>query len=162
LLKIFYLDILKDETDFFELLNDLITSFNPQRLVVDSMTTLTDYASISKSARKVEFSLVEIQDKILPTPLTDQLIIKKILYTLIFELKKYGATALLTSELPEKTDHLSADNISEFITDGVLVLKALAVGDTLNRTLEIRKMRYSSIDGGIKSYEFGEKGIILE
>lgn len=68
---------------------------------------------------------------------------------------------LLTSELPEKSDWLSADTISEFICDGVVILQVLVLGEEMNRTIQIRKMRYAKIDGGIKSYQIEKNGIVL-
>ena len=68
----------------------------------------------------------------------------------------------MTTELPEGGEKLSADGVSEFIADGVLVLRGLNVGGTLSRTLDLKKMRYTPIDSSIKSYDLSPKGILLE
>jgi len=119
---------------------------------------LTDVLMVSGVADGSAFSLVQIAETVSPTPKTEQVIAKGVLYKLVQELKKFGKTTLLTSELPEGGEKLSADGISEFITDGVVVLKALSIGESLNRTIELRKMRYSPISGGSRSYELNENG----
>ena len=70
-------------------------------------------------------------------------------------------TILLTSELLDGEKGLSADQISEFICDGVVIIQVLAVGDSVSRTIQIKKMRYSKVEGGSKSFEFGDEGIIF-
>ncbi len=159
LLKIVFVDIVK-ENRFLEKVQESIANFQPQRLVVDSMSTLADYSAITSFSRHP--SILEIQQKVLPTMFSENLITKRILIGLINELKKSKATVMVTSELPEETPNLSADGISEFITDGVILLKSLAMGNNLNRTIEVKKMRYTNIDGGIHAYEITNKGIVIE
>lgn len=161
LIKIAYFDITSGD-DFLQHIDVVIKEFQPKRIAVDSMTTLTDALIIGGLAEKGGFSLVQVAETVSPIPRTEQIITKSILYKLIAELKKYKVTTLLTSELLEEYRGLSADGISEFITDGIIILSALAVGDQLNRTLQVRKMRYSSIDAGIKSYDIGDNGILFE
>ncbi len=161
LIKILYFDITSGD-DFMQKVDVLIKEFKPKRVTVDSMTTLTDALIIGGLGEKGGFSLVQIAETVSPIPRTEQIVAKSILYKLIKELKKYGVTSLLTSELSEEIKALSADGVSEFITDGVLVLNVLTVGEQFNRTIQVRKMRYSSIDGGIKSYNITSKGIEFE
>ncbi|MFH1824456.1 MAG: ATPase domain-containing protein, partial [Candidatus Firestonebacteria bacterium] len=87
---------------------------------------------------------------------------RKIMLAFLSELKTYKTTALLTSELPEKGETLSADGISEFISDGVILLKYIIIGTIANRSMEIKKMRYTKITGKIKNYEFGKAGIFMK
>jgi len=161
MLKILYFDITKGDS-FMKKLDETINSFKPKRIVIDSMTTLTDALLVSGIEEDSAFSMVQIAETVSPIPKTEQIIAKSILYRLILELKKHEVTTMLTSELFEGSDRLSADGISEFITDGVIVLNALAVGDQMNRTLQIRKMRYTPIEAGINSYSIMDKGISFE
>jgi KaiC/GvpD/RAD55 family RecA-like ATPase len=108
------------------------------------------------------FSMVQIAETVNPIPRTEQIMSKSILYRLFKEIKKFGLTTLLTTELPEDQKTLSADGVSEFIADGVVLLNAVPVGDTLNRSILVRKMRYTRIDAGIKSYDIGDSGISIE
>lgn len=157
-LKVVYFDIV--ETDgFLEKMYELYTSFMPKRVVIDSLTTLADSLLISNKEADKSYSLVKIAESVSPIPKTERLVQKSLLYHLMKKLRLFDSTILLTSELLEGQNGLSADQISEFVCDGVVVLKYLAIGETLSRTIEIKKMRYTTIEGGIKSYEFGEQGI---
>lgn len=127
------------------------------------MTTFSEYISLGDYAKEsfLRNTMVnrDVIQKFVPLQVTEKTIIKRILAKLLVEIRKVNATVLLTSELPEKGDSLSSDGISEFLADGVILLKSLAVGDSLTRTLEIKKMRYSNIKGGIKTYELNESGL---
>ena len=157
LLKIIYIDIIK-ENRFLERTREAIKNFKPKRLVIDSMSTMSDYMAVTDYGRK-NWSVTSVQNTSIPMFFSEKLMSKKILSALISELKDFDATALLTTELSEDGKELSADGLSEFICDGVLVLKSLAVGESLSRNIEIKKMRYTAISGGIKSYELSSKGI---
>ncbi|PIN98457.1 MAG: hypothetical protein COT90_04270, partial [Candidatus Diapherotrites archaeon CG10_big_fil_rev_8_21_14_0_10_31_34] len=78
------------------------------------------------------------------------------------ELKDFDATALLTTELSEDGKELSADGLSEFICDGVLVLHYLGVGSAEFRSMMIRKMRYTAHQKDYLMYELENKGIIIK
>ena len=158
--RIAYFDIV--ETDgFLDKLYGLYTSFLPQRVVVDSLTTLADSLMVASVNEKQAYSMVKIAESVSPIPRTERVIAKNLLYHLMKKLRLFDSTILLTSELLEGQNGLSADQISEFICDGVVVLKSLAIGEALSRTVEIKKMRYTTMDGGIKSYEIGAQGIIV-
>jgi len=70
-------------------------------------------------------------------------------------------TTLMTTELPEGGERLSADGVSEFIADGVILLHYLGIGSAENRSALIRKMRYTSHQKEIMLYDIIESGIIL-
>lgn len=158
LLRIVYFDITHGE-NFLQELESLMVEFKPQRVVIDSMTTLTDSLIIGGMRTDSSFSLVQIVDKVSPIPRTEKIISKSILYKLFAELKKYKLTTLLTSELDEESRSLSADGVSEFIADGVILLHYIEVGVGEYRSMEIRKMRYSDYDKDIIPYDITAKGI---
>jgi len=158
LLKILYFDITHG-ANFLAEADEVIKQFQPKRVVIDSMTTLTDALIIGGMGNQSDFSLVQVVEKVSPIPRTEQIIAKSILYKLIGELKKYKLTTLLTSELYEESKRLSADGISEFIADGVIIMHYIEIGVGDYRSLEIRKMRYSNYDKDIIPYTISDKGI---
>ena len=158
LLRILFFDITHGN-NFLHDVETTINEFKPQRLAIDSMTTLTDALIIGGMRDESAFSLVQVVEKISPIPRTEQIIAKSILYKLISELKKYKLTTLLTSELYEEAKRLSADGISEFIADGVMLLHYIEIGVGEYRSMEIRKMRYSDYDKDIIPYDITDKGI---
>jgi circadian clock protein KaiC len=161
MLKIVYLDVMQGDS-FLEKLDALVMSFEPKRIVIDSLTTLTDALIVSGISEDKGFSMVQIAETVSPIPRTDKIMTKSILYRLFKEIKKFKVTSLLTSELPEDEKSLSADGVSEFVADGVILLKSMTVGDSSSRNLELKKMRYTPIDGGLKSYDITPSGITLE
>ena len=160
LMKIVYFDITGGDS-FLEKLSAFIEEFQPKRLVIDSLTTLTDSLMVSGIGEDNGFSMIQIAETVNPIPRTEKIIAKGILYRLFKEVKKYGLTTLFTTELPEDHKQLSADGVSEFIADGVLALYYLGVGSTENRTMLIRKMRYTTHDKKIIAYSLSSGGIII-
>ena len=158
--KIFHLDITQKSGNYWQSIIKTVKAFKPKRIVVDSLTTLTDNLTIADLREKAEFSLVKSVNEVYPTALSEKMVVKHVMYALVNKLKKEAnATTLVTTELYEKSVGLSADGASEFITDGVILLKALSLGESLNRTMEIRKMRYTDMDGSVHLFNLGKRGI---
>lgn len=143
LLKIAYLDITEGD-NFLKKIDDLVLQFQPKRIAIDSVTTLTDALMVSGIADDKPFTLVQVIETVSPIPKTEQIVAKSILYKLVKELKKYKKTVLLTSELPETGETLSSDGISEFITDGIILLGIKDIAKKSVRSIKIRKMRQTS------------------
>ena len=61
------------------------------------------------------------------------------LHYIVNALETSGTTAVVTSELPAGSNHMSRDGISEFLADGVIVLSLDPTMD--RRKLAILKMR---------------------
>jgi circadian clock protein KaiC len=127
--KVFFFDITGGDS-FLEKMSSIIMEFKPKRIVVDSLTSLTDALMVSSMVEDKGFSMVQIAETVNPIPRTEQIMTKNILYKLFKEVKKYKVTSLFTSELPEDGRALSADGVSEFIADGVILITAVAVGET--------------------------------
>jgi len=161
LIKIVFVDITAGD-NFLSVLGTLMDQFKPKRLVIDSLTTLTDTLMVSGIADDKGFSLVQIAETISPIPRTEQVMNKSILYKLFKEIKKYKLTTLLTSELPEEQKTLSADGVSEFVADGVLVLHYVGVGSVDFRSMFVRKMRYSKHEKGLLPYDIESEGISIK
>src|SRR3989344_2457803 len=126
-LKIIYFDVV--ETDgFLEKMYDAYTSFKPNRVIIDSLTTLSDSLLVSGFNEKQAFSMVQIAESVSPIPRTERIVAKNLLYHLMRKLRLFDSTILLTSELLEGQEWLSADQVSEFICDGVIVLSYEQIG----------------------------------
>ena len=87
--------------------------------------------------------MVQIAETINPIPRTEQLVTKHVLYSLFKVLKAFKITTLLTTEMPENGKTLSADGVSEFVADGVIILQYVGVGSVDFRSMTVRKMRYT-------------------
>ncbi len=160
LLKIMYFDVTGGE-NFLAKLKAAYASMKPKRVAIDSLTTLSDSLLVSEM-KDGTFSAVEVVENVSPIVRTEKIISKVMLYHLLHTLKSFDSTALLTSELPEKSDWLSADTISEFICDGVVMLNYLGVGSTESRTLQVRKMRYTDHQKDYLLYIIGKSGVEIK
>ena len=160
LMKIIYFDITGSDS-FLDRIVTAINEFKPKRVIIDSLTTLTDSLIVSGIGEDKSFSLVQIAETVNPIPRTEQIVTKSILYHLFKELKKLGMTTLLTTELPEDERTLSADGVSEFIADGVFILHYVGVGSEEFRSMQIRKMRYTDHVKDIIPYKIVETGVEL-
>lgn len=123
-------------SDVNQRLKDLILVNNYERVVIDSTSLFGMYVK-------------------------DEYKIRRGLFTLISGIKSTNCTALISTEIPEDGKGLSRYGVEEFVADGVIVLRYLAMGSTVNRTLEVRKMRRTTIKEGIKSIEITNKGIVM-
>lgn len=158
ILRVVYFKVL-GEDHFLQRIEEMIETFKPKRIVVDSLSTLTDSMMMSELQKDVGVSLIKIADTVSPIQRTEQIMTKIILYSLINKLKEFNATVLLTSELPEGAPHLSADGVTEFVTDGVILLNYFSVGTAVQRSLRVRKMRYTDHEKNSLTYEMKSAGI---
>ena len=160
-LRILYFDVV--ETDgFLEKMYEAYTAFQPKRVVIDSLTTLSDSLLVSGINEKPAFSLVQVAESVSPIPRTERIIAKNLLYHLMKKLRLFDSTIMLTSELLEGQEGLSADQISEFICDGVMVLHNFGVGSAEFRSMQVKKMRYTSHDKDYVMYEIENTGIVIK
>ncbi|MEK6958583.1 MAG: ATPase domain-containing protein [archaeon] len=160
LLKIVFFDVTNGNS-FMEKLDAIIMDFKPRRIIIDSLTTLTDSLLVSGMTEDKGFSMVQIAETVNPMPRTDQIMTKHILYTLFKAIKKYKVTSVFTSELPEDEHSLSADGVSEFVADGVLMLHFLGMGGVDSRSMRVRKMRYTDHFKDIMQYEMNQNGFVV-
>ena len=113
-----------------------VKAINAKRLVIDSITTICEYADKRKDMRLNLSHLFQ-------------------------ELKKMGVTTLITSEIEEGSKALSRFSIEEFMVDGVIVLNCgVEVGLAgIPRSFYIKKMRRTSHDLNLHPFEISERGI---
>lgn len=136
---------------------------NVKRLVIDSITTLAMNAPIYTFM--TDATLIDISKgrSVFSPPIMGDFLIKRFLYSFIDELKNVDhCTTLLISESPEKAEFLSRDTVSEFVSDGVILVSFESMGGEFSRNLIVRKMRHTKNNEDIHSLEINEKeGIIV-
>ncbi|MBN1280859.1 MAG: AAA family ATPase [Candidatus Thermoplasmatota archaeon] len=82
--------------------------------------------------------------------------------TLIDMFKQKGIT---TYGLAQKTEGMpgeTMDMLSEFKADGLITLDAVEIGGSLNRTIRVKKLRKTNIDGLTYTFEFTPTGIVMK
>ncbi len=120
--------------DISAALIDKINEHKVERVVVDSISVIGQYYK-------------------------DPFDVRKELFKLINGLKGTGATALLTSEMPEEGKALTRFGVEEFIVDGVLILRSVGLTGELARSIHIKKMRRTFHSEDIHSLKFTNDGI---
>ena len=86
--------------------------------------------------------------------------IRKKLFQLIESLKKSGATAIFSAEIPENEEKkLSRFGVEEFVADGVIILYYVGIGDGVFRNIEIRKMRRTNHKHGVFPLDIKKDGM---
>ena len=87
---------------------------------------------------------------------------RRITYLVMNKLSKLGTTNIVITDEQKGSEHLTVDGVSDYVADGVVALTSLAIGDTISRNVEIKKMRMTNLEGGIKSYEINSGGINIK
>ncbi len=111
------------------------TGFNPEIIVVDSLT-----AVISASISKEKNYRVYLQQ-------------------LFSFFEETGATSFLITETEPIPTRFSESGIEEFLADGIIVLYNIQKGDKRENAIEILKMRYSDHQKKIFALEITNEGI---
>jgi len=98
----------------------------------------------------------------------DPAVLRKRLFEIIRMLRKTGATTLISSEVLDNEiserggGSLSRDGVSEFISDGVIVLSLFGMGEGISRSISIRKMRRTRHVTDILPIDITDRGIIVK
>ena len=107
--------------------------YKPKRLVVDSVTSIT-------------YSMADNREAF---------------HKMAEKLKKSGLTVVLTSELQSGQVGFSRDGISEFVSDGLVLLKSVEVAGEQKNLLRVEKLRSSKVNKESHVYDIGERGLEL-
>ncbi|MGM5488869.1 MAG: ATPase domain-containing protein [Nanobdellota archaeon] len=127
-----------------------------KRLVVDSLSALSINAPIYASAEGLMMQDVVGTNTVLSPPIIGDDIKKNFIYRFVSEVKSIPTTALLISEIPENSARFSSDGVSEFASDGVLILKKNTIGEEVNRTIHLEKMRLTKVACAMKEFDMGD------
>ncbi len=161
--KIMFLKIPNDVTnlDITGLIERAAKKIKAQRIVIDSLSILSINAPMYKIKLKagldkdVIFSRAELR----PSSLGYSDETKQFIYMFVNRVNEIGASTLFIADSPEQGGYLTRDTVSEFVCDGVIRLKQLIIGRTVQRVLEIIKMRNTPIQPGFHSLVFGKRGL---
>ncbi len=117
-----------------------IEEFKPDRLVIDS---LSSYVISMEAIGYLEIMMDYDPERKSNVKISPDMATRRSIMKLVESIKSAGTTAFMISERPEGSEHLSRDTISEFLSDGVLVLNFIGIGTEEFGTIQIRKMRHT-------------------
>lgn len=124
------------------------------RVVIDSITSLV-HAPFSTH------SIVDGADRGLQPRALIEMSRAQVI-SIIDLLQSHRITTILTSQKVEGMPGDTYDNVSEFKTDGLIIMNSAAIGRTLNRTIQVKKLRKTKIDGVPHTFDFAQDGISLK
>ncbi len=150
----------KDIQVFMNYLKDEVEAKKAKRLVIDSLSVVSVYTNIMEDPEftKLMDLSIDLHSRVSVDP--DQYR-KQIVYHILSKVKGMGVTTLMISEQTE-ADKLTRDEVSEFVCDGVLVLKKVVIGKDVIRSIVVEKMRQTKINAGTHGMEFSNKGITVK
>lgn len=136
--KFRYIDALsvvnpRDLDEIIRFLVESIIDMDAKRVVIDSLSTITDLLPPEKTRALINNTLAKI-------------------------LKKLGATTILIMDLPYGETKIG-HGIEEFITDVVLILYSRVYDEKVERFMEIRKLRGLDIEMQIIPYVIKSNGL---
>ena len=139
--------------DILDIIGRSIKNTNAKRFVLDSTSTLALYLSSPR------WSVAPKTGAGLILPNTAE--IKRKLYELVHFLKDSNVTSILTSEVVEE-NKLSRYGVEEFVSDGVISLQRVLLGNMGQRMMAIEKMRETKFNYALYDFEITDKGIKLQ
>jgi circadian clock protein KaiC len=150
----------KDIQSFMNYLKDEVESKNAKRMVIDSLSVLSVYTNILEDPEHIRLMdlSVDLHSRI---PLDPVQLRSQTIYHIMGKIKTMGVTTLLITEQTE-ANKLTRDEVSEFVCDGLIVLKKVLMGKDVIRSITVEKMRQSSIQAGSHPLEFMENGIVVK
>lgn len=154
----------REKVRIFDMIEDEVERVKAKRLVFDSLATFAiniDQFSIPLTFDDEITKVLGISEALSQSVFYTGSSEKRITFLVINHLSKLGTTNIIITDETSGSAQLTVDGVSEYVSDGLVNLKTLAIGDTMSRTLEIKKMRSTKVDGGIKSYEINSKGIVV-
>jgi len=84
---------------------------------------------------------------------------RKAVLDLVEALTETGATCILSSELRRVGIRGRALQIEEYLVHGVILMQTIAAGKTMERIIQVEKMRETQIDRQPRPYRITDKGI---
>jgi circadian clock protein KaiC len=137
-------------------LNEIISLAKQQhftRIVLDSITSFV-YAVTNSS------TLIDAAERGLTPSIYSEMARSNVL-KLMDEFKKTGSTIVGTAQNIKNDLDDSGYTVSAYRGDGLIVVNAGVVGNTLARNIQVKKMRKTKIDGAPYSFDFSEQGILI-
>lgn len=117
-----------------ELMMSEILTFQPRRIVIDSISAFAQLLGLEKTRVFLHTTLGRF-------------------------IKAFGAVAFLIAEKPPLGKEEIGFGVEEFVVDGVIVLKYSKLGEIVRRVMEIPKMRKRSVERAEYEYVITSKGI---
>ena len=141
-------------------LENYMKKAEPKRLVLDSISILGIYSQVSAGAELSQ--LMGIRTESMGNMSMDDIVGRGSIMGIVGKIRGLGATSLIISELPEESQWLSRDTVSEFVCDGIILLQYMGIGKGESRNLIVRKMRGTKHGKDSYPCDITPKGFVVE
>jgi len=139
---------------------EYLSSVKADLLVIDSLSSLVATPLVARDIGQGK--IVEIAGRFVNMPSDIESLHRMRVKSVLDIVRNLGNTTFVISEILENSPGLSRDTLSEFLADGVIILKYTPMVGQENRSIQVRKMRLTKIFPGSFSFDFSKKGIELE
>lgn len=157
LLKILSFDFAKEGYTLYNKMISEIKNGKYDRVVIDSLTALENHPALLVEAERLDLQATQKKVKFIGH---ENWLKRAVITQLINTLKdQKNTTSILISEVPDDSNQLSSDGVSEFLCDGVIRLYYISIGSDENRLLEIRKMRFTDHNKGVYPFSISSTHI---
>lgn len=115
---------------------------------------------VRNSAKKVNAKRIVVDPiSLLLAQYSDDSQRRKALLDLVEALSEIGATCIMSSELRRVGIRGRTLQLEEFLAHGVIIMQTIATGHTMERSIQVEKMRETEIDRQPRPYRITAKGI---
>ena len=156
-LKILSFDVLKDR-DIIDRMFSTIKNHKIDIVIIDSLTALQHTPSFLFEAERFDVMVTQKKTRFVKH---EEWLMHAAMHHIVQSLRKNPVTAFLISDIVEDTSQLSSDGISEFLCDGIILLKYLSIGAEESRLLEVRKMRFTDHLKGVHNFSITRAGVSI-
>ena len=145
------MDIIK--LDLFAAINSAVEKIGAKRIVFDSLDSL----AINIDMFTIPVAYVGSKNRITYTGRSR----KRITYLVINELSKIKTTNMIITASSQDDKQVTIDGVSEYASDGVVILSVKEIAKLAIRSLKIRKMRNSKQELDDYTLQISNTGLIV-
>lgn len=160
-LKILSIPVQKITKETIKDIQEAVKKGGVRRLVIDSLSTLVVNAPIYVSSSNLAVEDVVGENVFFSPPIVGDYIVKRFIYDFIDSLKELDCTTILIGESAQSGEFITRDTISEFASDGIIMINFESLGGAYSRSLIVRKMRETKNDEDVHPMEISKSGVIV-
>jgi KaiC/GvpD/RAD55 family RecA-like ATPase len=152
----------KISKDSIQTIFDKARAIKAKRLVIDSFTSLSINAPVYELAKEMVKKDTFYKTQVITSAIDNDNLKKNFIYQFVSDIRDIPITSIILEEAPSDLGKLSTEGVTEFVVDGVILLKKTTIGEEINRTIHIEKMRMTNLTVAMKEFELCDKGFVVK
>lgn len=152
----------------FDSLSSFMFNLNQFRIQLPNIDNLSELSKEESSYLEEEIgvrsdSIPEAVQKLRPDPIHYETVTReRIVYLTFRELSRLGTTNVIISSASAQNSDITIDGVSEFASDGVIVLDVQQIAKKAERSIKVQKMRNTKQELDSFILNFTPKGLSVE